>query len=292
MKTIKGSRSLVFNHDGTKWAYIANNDGGDFLVLNGKTVSMEYQSLSGPVFSPGESHVFATALHNGQHFLLVDGKEQGPYKYLNINELVFSPDGKDYAFIENLQARQMRLIVNGKASEPLAAIEYLAYLPDGRLVYSFLKEANREVTQRGLEQYTLVVGDKAVGVNTSKPAPIFSADGGHVAYVDMSRPADWDSLHYVVDGKHYPPPPGNRAGLRAGAFSPGGRHFVYIAGAQLYVDGQPAGPQFDPGTRLGLSGPPSAAGAGPADFTFPERDKVQVFFVRGNAVYRLTASLN
>lgn len=282
-KTIK---RLVFNHDGTKWAYIANDGGGDFLVLNGKTVSMEYQSLhDGPAFSPGASHVFATALHNGQEFLLVDGKEQGPYQYVNLHQLVFSPDGKHYAFIENSQ-RQKRLIVDGKASPPMDAIDHLAYLPDGRLVYVFLKEANRDVMKRGLDQHTLVVGDKAVAVNIATP-PIFSEDGRHLAYLDMSRPGDWESLHYVVDGKQYPP----CGRPTAAAFSPDGQHFVYIAGPKLYVDGQLAEFSFDPGTALVVRGSPTA-NTGPSTLTFPDGNKVQLFAIRGGSVYRMTASLN
>jgi len=128
----KISQQVVFNHDGSKWTYIANNGGGEFIVVNGKPISMEYQSLSysRAHFGPGPSHVFAMAHHGGANFLLVDGKELGPFNF--IRDLAVSPNGRSYAFVNDPQdqRRIVELVVDGRKHEPVHKIMHLGYSPD------------------------------------------------------------------------------------------------------------------------------------------------------------------
>jgi len=167
-------------------------------------------------------------------------------------------------------------------------------------VYYVVAERSTDLMRRGLEPTTLVIGDKAVPVQTIAAPPIFSDDGKHVAYLDKTNPNDHKSLHYVVDGRRYPPSPQ----FQHATFSPKGKHFVYIApppaeqtlhrGYQLYIDGAAAGPVFEGQNRIGIPAQPppgTPQTTPPPVFSFPNEDTVQVFTTEGNAVYRLTAAM-
>jgi len=267
--------SFTFHSDGTKYAYVADNGSGRFLVIDGKPVSSEYRYLSKVIFSPGQGRVFSQAQRDDKSFLLIDGKELGPYT--SISSLVFSPDGKHYAFVD--RDDKTTLVVDGEGHEqPTDRIPYLKYAPDGRLVYMFSEPYDREFP-RAERKSTLVIDGESITADNPNFRPIFSEDGDHVAY-GTGRPTSLD--RYVVDGKVFP----TVVDPRNPSFSPEGEHFVYGGGVsseqmrvrQLFVDGKPAGSTYD---QVGLF---------TSKCVFQSEDTCQVLAERDNMIYRITVN--
>jgi hypothetical protein len=251
---------------------------------------MEYQSISQLRFGPAGKRTFAVAMHGGANFLLVDGKEQGPFEYILLHDaLAASPDGRSYAFFDRkpgqYEEKPTTLYVNGKPKQSMHSIWHLSYSPDGRLVYGYLASRSGNPLERGKNPNYLVVGDKQFHVKPTPTGPLFSADGKHLAYLatdDQHR-----SIHYVVDGKAYPPDhnPQNAT------FTADGKHFAYVGISgrahryQLYVDGAPAGSAYQ-------TIPVGASASRPVEGGIALRPdgSFATLALRDNAIYRITVT--
>lgn len=285
---------FVFSPNGTRWAYVAKTVGGQSLIVGGKQVSMEYQSIGQVSFDPAGKHVFAVARHGGAHFILVDDKEFGPYNSVGAGATA-SPDGKNYAWADETRAAanqpdKTALYVNGKQAQTMNSIWHLSFSPDNQLVCGYQESRTKGASPHGLTQgpNVLRIGDQRYSAGVAR-APVFSPDGKHFAY--LATDPETRGTRFVVDGKALPP-----SQFQSGhphqerlTFTADGKHLVYVGlatpgrGRQLYVEGEAAGSTYEEFVLNHGLGSPSAL--------VPHTDgSVQTLAIRDQAIYRITVS--
>jgi WD40 repeat protein len=102
-------RGLVFSSDGLSFAYVAEKDGKQFVVVSGFPGSVHeavedpsFNRVNSIVFSPDGRHLAYVAEKGGKQFLVISDRELKQQKeiggYEKISRHAFSPDGKNLLF--------------------------------------------------------------------------------------------------------------------------------------------------------------------------------------------------
>jgi roadblock/LC7 domain-containing protein len=275
-----------------------------------------YDDIQGLIFSPDNKHVAYVANIEGKEVLLVDGKKQGSYDYIGSNivkdlRVLYSPDGRSMAY--GAQIKDMwTVVVNGKQGKSYDAIGGLIFSPDGaQVAYAAKTDDKWTAVANGKEgksydaisrllfspdgkrlAYLADAGEKKIVVvdgGEGKPYAsiveaelmkqkhgckdevcwdafyaekpfLFSPDGKRVAYVAkvgekrLNVSEKWSVVVGGVEQRPYD-------GIGDLNFSPSSRHVAYVAGAEakqfVVVDGD-EGKQYDglvKGTRCEFDSP-------------------------------------
>ena len=188
-----------FTADSSKFVYIANSNGRQFLVINDDESNAFGDALA-PILSPVGNRIatFGITPDHIQH-ILVDGKDTAYGVGPNINQLTFSSQGTHYVFI-----RQNYTVYLDNVQQPGTMLGNYVFSPDEKhLAY----EANDNGQQK------LVVDGKSI---SDKPGVVghifFSPDSKHIYWTSTGNlamlgvPNTKDSILLYVDGKpgtHY-----------------------------------------------------------------------------------------
>jgi hypothetical protein len=190
-----------FTADSSKFVYVANSNGRQFVVINDDESNAFGDTLAS-VLSPVGNRIatYGITPDHIQHIIL-DGKDTNYGSELGaarISQLTFSPHGTHYAFL-----RQLTLYLDNVVQPGLLQGSYVFSPDDKHLAY----EAND-----GGKNYIVcdgkVVSDKAGMVNHI----FFSPDSQHIYWVStgnlamLGAPGTKDSTMLYMDGKpatHY-----------------------------------------------------------------------------------------
>jgi len=190
-----------FTRDSSKFVYVANSGGRQFLVINGDE-SQAYGSMLMPVLSPAGDRIGAYGLtqDNTQH-IIMDGKDNG---YTNnskrISQLTFSPQGTHYAYL----LQNYTVCLDGVAQPGVTMANYVFSPDDKHLAYAVNNNGKQGIVVDGK-----LICPKAGLVNHI----FFSPDSSHVYWINTGNLAvtegiqgTRDTLMLYVDGKpatHY-----------------------------------------------------------------------------------------
>jgi len=227
----------VFSPDGKRLAYIAQEGGQRFVVLDGKP-GAKYEAVSKGTltFSPDSKRLAYFAGNGGMRTVVVDGAEGPPHRDAMVSTLRFSPDGTKLAYAAQLESGKWAIVVNGKAE---AAFDYIGsftgvnWSPDSRrLAYAGLvdKQWGAVVDDAGFPYDA--IGSLVFSPDSTRAAFHAQTDGKWVVVVNSpdgtyssrlkSDSVLNETLTYTPDGKY----------LLYGAMTNGRPHMV--------VNGQPA----------------------------------------------------
>ena len=188
-----------FTADSSKFVYVANSGGRQFLVV-GDDESNAFGDTLMPVLSPVGNRIGANGVtpDHIQH-ILMDGKDTASSPGQRISQLTFSPLGTHFAYLRN----NYTLCVDDVAQPGLLQSNYVFSPDEKHIAY----EANVK------DKACLVVDGKII---SDKPRTVghifFSPDSNHIYWVSTGNISvqgvlqTKDSLILYVDGKqamHY-----------------------------------------------------------------------------------------
>jgi Tol biopolymer transport system component len=119
--------------------YVAQQDGGQFLMIEGRAEKARGAEVFSPIFSADGKRMAFVVKAGGEHTLVLDGREHGPHEGIGRGSLVFSPDGSRFAYGVQREGRWRVVLIerDGEREEPqrpYAAACSLAFSPDNRHV--------------------------------------------------------------------------------------------------------------------------------------------------------------
>jgi WD40 repeat protein len=174
-------RHLVVDKKGNSVAYVAEQGGARFMVLNGKEERLPDGDLTlPPVIRPDQKGAGVLWFSKGRSYLLQafqrDGIQEKSYE--ETSDLVYSGDGSQHAYAAR-NGKSWFVVVNGKEGPAFDKVVTPVFSPDGRvLVYRARKDGKR----------FMVVSDSSSKVINQHPPyemvfpPVFTAGGKAVAY--------------------------------------------------------------------------------------------------------------
>ena len=225
-----GASDLSFSPDGTRFSYIAQKGKKQVVVLDGKVKnSFDFvDRVIGVIFSPDSRHTAYSGLINNKETLFVDGKPQ-PFLFDTIEEFMFSPDSKQFAFTGN-RDKKYYVIQNSNSFGPFEKAGGLVWSPDSKqLVLVAIKLGKWITVKNGAEipsgryyvktvfnpvkkQYEYLVPEMTM--------PVFSPDSSRLAFTM----AHGSRYRICVDGEMGP----LFDSVSTPFFSPDSKHLAYI----------------------------------------------------------------
>jgi hypothetical protein len=165
---------IIFNNKGNSCAYHAQRDGKHFVIIDGQE-SQPYQIVHSLRFSPDGAHIaygmeILNAKTDGEehheegekegeeehepftHFAVLDGNQFGPYETVVEGGLIFSPDGKQFAFKAE-KHDEFFMVLNGKEGKHYSDIlqATLTFSGDNKLAFAAENDSKRMVNSDGVE---------------------------------------------------------------------------------------------------------------------------------------------
>jgi Tol biopolymer transport system component len=230
----------IFSPDGRHLAYAAKDGKGVAWVLDG-VPGRTYEEGGPGGFSPEGNRFAYVASLGGSKFVVLDGQEQKPYRNI-LSAVLFSPDGRRCAYLATDFKTQF-FVLDGKETPTPFSVDQLAFSPDSRRVAYAGGDAKGTwfVVIDGREtKYR--TGGFLIG-SPGRQKLYFSPDSRHVAFA--ARDLDRGKQEFLVlDGKEGPPWDAVLGGTPT--FSPKGDRHAYLArqGGRyvVVVDGQAGRP--------------------------------------------------
>jgi hypothetical protein len=221
--------SPVVSPDGSRWAYGRSATFvGDpcYIVLDGEVIDLgKDNSVRQMVFSSdGKRFVYDLVPGDGaygNHVVTVDGVRGKEYPFPGVGNIVFSPDGSRVAYWAKAQGEGFMMVLDGEENEIYDKVQDPIFSPNGKhLAYVAEDDGKKFMVLDGKE------GARYYDVWN----PVFSSNGrlGYAARINNSP----NMQSVVVDGKEGRAylKDGTEQGILSGpAFSPDGKHVVYMA---------------------------------------------------------------
>ena len=262
-----GKNSITFSPDGKQLAYTAKRPAGDWVaVIDGKE-SAPAHTIGRPLFSPDGS-IFGFAVFRSEHegAYILNGKRAGEV-YDDIDDAVFSSDGKHYVFTARRDKR-WRVVHDGREGTPYADVLHPRISADGAHVAYVARDNDGK--------HFVVLDGKPVGDQKFDEisALCLSDDGRAVAYcgkLDVGQIVMYSPEQGASEYEE----------VRHLAMSPDGKHLAYWGrrGGKwlLVIDGN-SEPAFD--------GPLKDS-----RIVFRGNDAVHALAVNGNTIFRAELDL-
>lgn len=199
----------AFSSDGKRIAYGARRKTGEWcLVIDGKEsgsyehIGMESEA-DGPHFSPDGSRVACQVWHDGKRYMLVDGKETGPYD--KISRPVFSPDGKHLAHLAGRGEKWLLVCDGREGKEYDAFMPGLFFSPDSKhLAYVAEGEWRWLMVVDGIETMTywwVIVPRDFAAIDGRLRYNTIEDEEGCLKELDWPKGLDWTNGMKAVGGK-------------------------------------------------------------------------------------------
>ncbi len=227
----------VFSPDGKRLAYIAQEGGQRFVVLDGKPGAKYEAVYKGTLtFSPDSKRLAYVAGKGGMRTVVLDGTEGTPHRDAMASALRFSPDGTKLAYAAQLESGKWAIVVNGKAE---AAFDYIGaftgvnWSPDSkRLAYAGLVD----------KQWGAVVDDAGFPYDAIA-SMVFSPDSRRVAF-HAQTDGKWVLVVNAPDGTYSSRLKSNSVLNETLSYTPDGKYVLYGAMTNgrphMVVNGQAA----------------------------------------------------
>jgi len=227
----------VFSPDGKRLAYIAQEGGQRFVVLDGKPGARYETVYKGTLtFSPDSKRLAYFAGKGSMRTVVLDGAEGAPHRDAMVSTLRFSPDGTKLAYAAQLESGKWAIVVNGKAG---AAFDYIGsftgvnWSPDSkRLAYAALVG----------QQWGAVVDDAGFPYD-GIASMVFSPDSRRAAF-HAQTDGKWVLVVHAPDGTYSSRLKSDSVLNETLAFTPDGKYLLCGAMTNgrphMVVNGQPA----------------------------------------------------
>jgi dipeptidyl aminopeptidase/acylaminoacyl peptidase len=206
-----------------------NGAPGSLGALCGARSDRWYKYQDAAIFSPDGERLAYTERRGTEVFMIVDGKEQGPFATVS-RRVVFSPDSKRVVYLAEKKQDMWVAVVDGVEHPPMITIYVPVFSPDSkRLAYHGAKDNHTGVMViDGAEQASFL------RLNDAR----FSPDGRRLAYIAMAKREGKLEELVVVDGVAQTP----YRGVCNPLFSPDGKRLAYVAAKErktfvVVVDG-------------------------------------------------------
>ncbi|MHA2065386.1 MAG: hypothetical protein ACXABY_13505 [Candidatus Thorarchaeota archaeon] len=222
---------LVFSPDSQRLAYFAGFDGKAFVVIDGKEYGPYDNAIEDSlIFSPNSQHVTFAIVIDSSHLVIIDGESHGPYDGVTKNTPVYSPNSERVAW-GVYETNRWFVMVDGNRQGPYDGVGKLVFSPDSsHLGYK---------AQEGSSEFLVINGERQDAFD-QVDNPYFGPDGSRLAFA-ARRGHEWFA---VVDGDLEGPYDG--AFFHPWSFSPSKNRISYVTtrGQDWFVftDGVEAGP--------------------------------------------------
>lgn len=256
------SEDVSFLPNGEDIAYIAEENGENFLVLGDKEGQRYPKIKLWNLYVSSDMKRFAYSVIDGdRRFVVIDGKEGKSYDLISDYSIVFSPDSRRLAYIAKKDGQEF-VVINGEELGRYDEVDKIVFSPDSqRIAYTALKDGEWFMVIDGNEsskkydfmtlkiifspdskelayvagrgnvfssqsEAFLVIGDKEVQIDGGiEEGPVYSPVGNSIAYIkDQS-----DGMFLVLDGKEFKK---YYWILAEPIFSPDGKKVAYRVGAE------------------------------------------------------------
>jgi hypothetical protein len=250
----------VVTADGKHWAYAARRSSDWFAVVDGKeygpytgvpplvTARLSDNNQPAPfnmtpnnpiVFSPDGKHFAFVGQKGNQGSVVVeDGKEIASGQVDSTASLLFSKEGDHLAFMMRDNSGDSWVVVDGVPAPKYKQIGHMFFSDDGRHLIY--------VAAPTYGKYTLVVDGKAgpvssgIGTDAIGRSVLVSPDASHIAYTAINSGNGSGTNVVLIDGKIVYSTTAQQTGVW---MSPDGKTIAYLHGAQggvsLVVNGKP-----------------------------------------------------
>lgn len=227
----------VFSPDGKRLAYVAQDGGQRFVVLDGKPGTKYEAVYKGTLtFSPDSKRLAYLAGKGSTRMLVMDGVEGKPYRGAMASTLRFSPDGTKFAYAAQLESGKWAVVVNGKAGaafDHIGPFTGLHWSPDSkRLAYAALLD----------KQWAAIVDDGGFPYDAIA-SMVFSPDSRRAAFYAQTA-GKWISVVNEPDGTYSSRLQSESVLNETLAFTPDGKYLLYGAMTNgrphMVVNGRPA----------------------------------------------------
>lgn len=215
-------QSLVFSPDSQHYSYIINEAKSFWIILDGKQQG-PYEEAYGFVFSPDSQHYDYVAKKDGKFFNVYDGKKQK--EYFALYYPTFSPDSQHFAYLADDtggQKEKLFLVLDNNEFRNYEYIGIINFSPDSQHVADFGSD--------GKSRFVIVDGK----IESNFPpyilsGMVFSHNGDSVAYMAE----DGERFAIVINGKKEE----SHDLVEGFSFSPDDKHYTYVAAEEKVSSG-------------------------------------------------------
>lgn len=247
----QAGKYVAFSNDGKRFAWVKRLPaaGSSVVMLGDKQIGEEYANVAHLQFSPdGKRLGFIGQARAGGNFPVIDGQELVAMG--NVTQFDFSADGSHYAILCTAGTGAL-VLVDGKVDPQYRGVDgkSLVFSPNGKR-YAFSATVNLQAYAPIIDGTVKKVnlGSFAARMPPQNrftfPQILFSPDSNHVAYIGQALDGTGKTSILVDDQ----PFPASGAMYSYPSFSPDSKHFAYVNWTgkswNLFVDGK-QGPGFD-----------------------------------------------
>lgn len=205
----------ILSKDGKRFAFIAERDGVQVVVVDGREQG-RYEKVSSLIFSPDGKKIGFIGLKGGLDFVVIDGFEIKRLSSDSVlpGSLVFNYDGKVFSYIERLkQVNGVRAVIDGVVSGEYGCVSTVVFAPQG--------SGWACASKRGAENFVIADGQEGKSYEFISPGRIlFSPDGEKTAYIAYGAGKNFA----VVDGQESRP----YEDIRGEVFSADSKDLMYL----------------------------------------------------------------
>ena len=253
--TLNPSSNLRFNYskEAAHYCYVAKTADKQYLVVDGKVGSNEYEEIFPCIFSCDGKRIACTVREGKKLFEVIDGVKQKEYSV--IGSLTFSPNGKRFAYMAYpdkawaQRSQRWLMVIDGREEKDYWRVwpGYDFFSPDSRRTAYMADTGTDDMPKPVIVLDGREISDESAGLSS----PVFSPDSKRIAYMAKvykkgfmmpSPPPTYD--FNVVDGK--PGKTYDRASIPV--FSPDSHRLAYygvIQGKYMMVIDNEEGKHYD-----------------------------------------------
>ncbi len=172
--------SPIFNPDSEKFAYIAQNKVGWFVVLNGSQ-GKSYDGVSSLAFSPNSQRLAYIALRGSKWRVVVNTEEGKAYNSI-FPTPVFSPDGKHLAYGAQENGSHLIVLDDKEEGERYDFVDDIQFSNNGKHLVARVEKNGKAF---------VMIDGKEGKYFDAVSSPIFSKNQKHVVYGAQDGTALW-----------------------------------------------------------------------------------------------------
>jgi len=211
--------TILASADHKKFAMAIKNKKKKYVLYDNIEKSREYDALFNLNFSADGAKLAFTAKDNNDSYVVVDGKELGPFKTLLSDTVIFSPDSRRYAFAAGFKffsdKEEFFVIIDGERGPRFdyLTLEPPRFSPDSKRIIYFVRDKDLS--------FAMLDGLEGPNFEWTGGIPVFSYDGSLVSYYGSRNDIGFVVVNNSLIGGFY--------GLSNPVFSPVSLDIAYAA---------------------------------------------------------------